>query len=216
MSKPIDLMGIPLKNPVVTAAGPWARDGKSIQRCIDAGAGAVITETVFAWPGLGRLMFDALMQRDYQLLLGVFLLDRAGYAGVATSLVTAALISSWVGVGQTVPKLDDTPGSMLVVATGLVIGVVGTRGSRRATAWIGALITGIGTVSFMYSLMQPFDSVSDAGGMLLFSGALLVGGAVLAATIIRSRHAAAGAAANAPLESVTVAPNGNHFGPPQG
>ena len=46
MSKTIDLMGIPLKNPVVTAAGPWARDGKSIQRCIDAGAGAVITETI--------------------------------------------------------------------------------------------------------------------------------------------------------------------------
>jgi peptide/nickel transport system permease protein len=35
--------------------------------------GAVLTETVFGWPGIGRLMFDALLQRDYQLLLGVFL-----------------------------------------------------------------------------------------------------------------------------------------------
>ena len=35
--------------------------------------GAVLTETVFGWPGVGRLMFDALMQRDYQLLLGIFL-----------------------------------------------------------------------------------------------------------------------------------------------
>lgn len=35
--------------------------------------GAVLTETVFGWPGIGRLMFDALMQRDYQLLLGIFL-----------------------------------------------------------------------------------------------------------------------------------------------
>lgn len=35
--------------------------------------GAVLAETVFGWPGIGRLMFDALMQRDYQLLLGVFL-----------------------------------------------------------------------------------------------------------------------------------------------
>lgn len=34
--------------------------------------GAVLTETVFAWPGIGRLMFDALLQRDYQLLLGIF------------------------------------------------------------------------------------------------------------------------------------------------
>ena len=39
--------------------------------------GAVLTETVFGWPGIGRLMFDALMQRDYQLLLGVFLMTSA-------------------------------------------------------------------------------------------------------------------------------------------
>lgn len=39
--------------------------------------GAVLTETVFGWPGIGRLMFDALMQRDYPLLLGVFLVTSA-------------------------------------------------------------------------------------------------------------------------------------------
>jgi peptide/nickel transport system permease protein len=50
--------------PVVTFAG--------IQLGQMAG-GAVLTETVFGWPGIGRLLFDALMQRDYQLLLGVFL-----------------------------------------------------------------------------------------------------------------------------------------------
>jgi len=54
--------------PVVTLAG------------IQAGSligGAVLTETVFAWPGLGRLMFDALLQRDYSLLLGTFLVTAA-------------------------------------------------------------------------------------------------------------------------------------------
>ena len=35
--------------------------------------GSVLVETVFAWPGIGRLAFDALLARDYQLLLGVFL-----------------------------------------------------------------------------------------------------------------------------------------------
>ena len=35
--------------------------------------GAVLVETVFAWPGIGRLAFDALLQRDYNVLLGVFL-----------------------------------------------------------------------------------------------------------------------------------------------
>ncbi|MEG1523396.1 MAG: tRNA-dihydrouridine synthase [Clostridia bacterium] len=46
MSNSIDLMGLQLKNPVLVASGPWARDAASIQRCIDAGAAAVITETI--------------------------------------------------------------------------------------------------------------------------------------------------------------------------
>lgn len=54
--------------PIVTFAG--------IQLGQVAG-GAVLIETVFAWPGIGRLMFDALLQRDYQLLLGVFLVTSA-------------------------------------------------------------------------------------------------------------------------------------------
>jgi ABC-type dipeptide/oligopeptide/nickel transport system permease component len=36
-------------------------------------AGAVLTETVFAWPGLGRLTFDAIAARDYPLLMGMFI-----------------------------------------------------------------------------------------------------------------------------------------------
>jgi peptide/nickel transport system permease protein len=35
-------------------------------------AGSVLTETVFAWPGMGRLMFEAIMARDYPVLLGLF------------------------------------------------------------------------------------------------------------------------------------------------
>ena len=38
---------------------------------------SVVTETVFAWPGIGRLMFEALMQRDYNLLLGIFFFSAA-------------------------------------------------------------------------------------------------------------------------------------------
>ena len=36
--------------------------------------GAVLTEIVFAWPGLGRLLFDATLSRDYPLLMAIFLL----------------------------------------------------------------------------------------------------------------------------------------------
>ncbi|MFD1019840.1 ABC transporter permease [Thalassobacillus hwangdonensis] len=37
-------------------------------------AGAIQIETVFSWPGLGRLMYDALLNRDYPLLQGIFLI----------------------------------------------------------------------------------------------------------------------------------------------
>lgn len=50
--------------PVVTFAGIQA--GQLI-------GGSIVVETVFAWPGIGRLAFDALLARDYALLLGVFL-----------------------------------------------------------------------------------------------------------------------------------------------
>ena len=54
--------------PVVTLAGLQA--GQLV-------GGAVLTETVFAWPGIGRLMFEALAQRDYNLLLGIFFISAA-------------------------------------------------------------------------------------------------------------------------------------------
>jgi peptide/nickel transport system permease protein len=34
-------------------------------------AGALVTETVFSWPGIGRLFFDSLNNRDYPILLGI-------------------------------------------------------------------------------------------------------------------------------------------------
>jgi len=37
--------------------------------------GAAVTETVFGWPGLGRLTLEAVMGRDFTLLLGILLLS---------------------------------------------------------------------------------------------------------------------------------------------
>lgn len=37
-------------------------------------AGVIEAETVFSWPGIGRLAYDAVMKRDYPLLQGVFLI----------------------------------------------------------------------------------------------------------------------------------------------
>lgn len=37
-------------------------------------SGALQTETVFSWPGIGRLVYDSLMARDYPVLQGAFLI----------------------------------------------------------------------------------------------------------------------------------------------
>lgn len=37
-------------------------------------AGSVLVETVFAWPGIGRLMYDSIAMRDYPILMGILLL----------------------------------------------------------------------------------------------------------------------------------------------
>jgi peptide/nickel transport system permease protein len=37
-------------------------------------AGAVITENVFSWPGMGRVAVDAALQRDYPMFLAVNLM----------------------------------------------------------------------------------------------------------------------------------------------
>jgi ABC-type dipeptide/oligopeptide/nickel transport system permease component len=45
-------------------------------------AGAIITETIFAWPGLGRLTVQAINARDYPLLQGCILTISLTYIGI--------------------------------------------------------------------------------------------------------------------------------------
>lgn len=44
--------------------------------------GAVLTETVFAWPGIGRLLVDAISFRDYPIIQGSVLVITAGFVMV--------------------------------------------------------------------------------------------------------------------------------------
>jgi peptide/nickel transport system permease protein len=66
--------------PVVTVIG--GRVGHLV-------AGAVVVETVFGWPGLGRLLVVSMQNRDSPIVLGIFLL-------VALSVVVANLLTDLV------------------------------------------------------------------------------------------------------------------------
>lgn len=63
--------------PVVTVIG--ARVGHLL-------AGTVVIEIVFAWPGVGRLLFNSLVARDQPLILGIFLL--VAFCVVVANLIT--------------------------------------------------------------------------------------------------------------------------------
>ena len=55
--------------------------------------GAVVTEKIFSWPGLGRLFFDALGSRDYPVLMGLLI-----YAAVliVRANILADLVYAWL------------------------------------------------------------------------------------------------------------------------
>lgn len=55
--------------------------------------GAVVVETVYSWPGLGRLAFESVTRRDFNVLLGVLLLSSL-LVIVANTLID--LLQAWL------------------------------------------------------------------------------------------------------------------------
>jgi ABC-type dipeptide/oligopeptide/nickel transport system permease component len=51
--------------------------------------GTIITETIFAWPGLGRLLIQAIQFRDYPMVQGCILF-------IATTYVTVNLATDMI------------------------------------------------------------------------------------------------------------------------
>jgi peptide/nickel transport system permease protein len=86
LSRPRALIGHGLRNaltPVVTLLG------------LEAGAlltGSIVTEIIFSWPGLGRLMITAINNRDYPLVQGCVMVFALSY--VAVNLATDLLYSA--------------------------------------------------------------------------------------------------------------------------
>jgi len=62
-------------------------------------AGAIVTETIFSWPGIGRLVVTAIDNRDYALVQGCLL--AIGLTYVLVNLLTD-LAYRWVN-----PRMRD-------------------------------------------------------------------------------------------------------------
>lgn len=63
--------------------------------------GAVVVETVYSWPGLGRLAYEAVMSRDFTVLLGVLLLSSVL---VILANVLVDLLQAWLD-----PRIEAAP-----------------------------------------------------------------------------------------------------------
>jgi peptide/nickel transport system permease protein len=62
--------------------------------------GSVVVETIYAWPGLGRLAFEAVMARDFNVLLGVLILSSML---VILANILVDMVQLWLD-----PRIRDT------------------------------------------------------------------------------------------------------------
>jgi peptide/nickel transport system permease protein len=76
-----------LRNAIIPAISIIALDLASVI------SGAVITEAIFSWPGIGSLFVQSMDGRDYPVLMGVLLMGSAAVivANIAADLVQALL-----------------------------------------------------------------------------------------------------------------------------
>ncbi|HEX2047967.1 MAG TPA: ABC transporter permease [Acidimicrobiales bacterium] len=78
--------------PLVTAVG------NSLGHLV---GGAAVVETVFVWPGIGRLMVEAILQRDYPVIAGIVLYSGAVFAVISLVVdLLYAVIDPRIRVGS--------------------------------------------------------------------------------------------------------------------
>ena len=68
-------------------------------------AGAVVTEIIYGLPGLGRLFFDSIFRRDFQLMTGCFIFASA--AVVVVNIITDIIVGGSRSAGGTLMADHD-------------------------------------------------------------------------------------------------------------
>lgn len=91
LSEPAIVIGHALKNAAIPLVTIIAIDVPELF------IGALVTETIFGWPGMGRLFFDAALRTDYPILMGVI--------AVTSSLIVLANLGADVIYGYLDPRI---------------------------------------------------------------------------------------------------------------
>ena len=96
--------------------------------------GAVVVETVFAWPGLGGLAVDSVFKRDYPVIMGIQMII-ATLSWWRTSRPTSSTrcwIPGWPMSSRPRPPTPASPGALTrSVRHRAAVGGVGWWGSWR-------------------------------------------------------------------------------------
>ena len=98
--------------------------------------GAVITETIFAWPGIGRLLIQSISFRDYPMVQGCIL------------LIAVHLCDRQPGDRRPVrrPRSADSARVTLRLRSGQARAGIGDRRGRRARRDLRAVVVAVGRV----------------------------------------------------------------------
>ncbi|KAG1459949.1 hypothetical protein G6F57_014414 [Rhizopus arrhizus] len=178
--------------------------------------GSIVVETVFAWPGLGQLSFEAIASRDVNLLLGI-LLSRvvSGFVaeqfGWRAMFVAAAvtIVALGVALSRGLPRF--VPSTQLAYRA--LLGSLATLwrqhpGLRRAAMAQGLLSLGFSAFWSTLAVMlhgAPFHLGAGAAGAFGLAGAAGALAAPLAGRVADTRGPMAVASLGAGLTMVSFA-----------
>ncbi len=133
MSLTTNFLGLNLKNPIIVASGPWSRDAKSIQSSIDAGAGAVITETITLETGAN--IRPRLFKKDDHLF--------------NITLYSSSCLEQWETEFEQIDKKDSF----------LICSILGSSASELS--YIGSKVERMGADAIEISISAPIGAKSE-------------------------------------------------------
>src|SRR5262249_16289817 len=154
---------------------------------------AVIIEVIFAWPGIGRLLYEGIFQRDFPLVQGVVIM--AGFMIVGINLVVDilyAFIDPRIRLMRqitmaTIPA--DTPLPSRHQASSRLYAIV--KATREAPLAAVGILGGLIVAALFADVLAPYDPTLPVKGAEMFAPPFWMDGGSLATplgTEFQGRH----------------------------